>query len=140
VYDPLLHDQGRLSVVAVLAALPDRDALSITRLQNMARLAPASLAMCLRELDRAGYIQMATAAVALTRDGQLALDRYSAALRRKLPADAHVSDADRDAAAAALAEHYAQGRLTLAELDARLGAVLTATTYEELSRPARDLP
>ena len=51
-----------------------------------------------------------------------------------------VGDADRDAAAAALGEHFAQGRLTLDELAARLDATLTATTYGELSQAARDLP
>jgi len=49
-------------------------------------------------------------------------------------------DADRDAAAAALGEHFAQGRLTLDQLDARLDATLTATTHGELSEAARDLP
>jgi Domain of unknown function (DUF1707) len=51
-----------------------------------------------------------------------------------------VGDADRDAAAAALGEHFAQGRLTLDELDARLGATLTATTHGELSQAAWDQP
>jgi hypothetical protein len=50
-----------------------------------------------------------------------------------------VGDADRDAAAAALAEHFAEGRLTLDELDARLDATLTATTHGELSQAAWDL-
>jgi hypothetical protein len=49
-------------------------------------------------------------------------------------------DADRDAAAAALGEHFAQGRLTLDELSARLDATLTATTHGELSQAAQDLP
>jgi hypothetical protein len=49
-------------------------------------------------------------------------------------------DADRDAAAAALGEHFAQGRLTLDELNARLDATLTATTHGELSQAAWDLP
>ena len=49
-------------------------------------------------------------------------------------------DADRDAAAAALGEHFAQGRLTLDELNARLDATLTATTHGELSQANRDLP
>jgi hypothetical protein len=49
-------------------------------------------------------------------------------------------DADRDAAAAALGEHFAQGRLTLDELDARLDATLTATTHGELAQAAWDLP
>lgn len=51
-----------------------------------------------------------------------------------------VGDADRDAAAAALGEHFAHGRLTLDELDTRLGAVLAATTHGELSRATGDLP
>jgi len=51
-----------------------------------------------------------------------------------------VGDADRDAAAAALGEHFAQGRLTPGELDARLDATLTATTHGELSQAAWDEP
>jgi DNA-binding PadR family transcriptional regulator len=60
---------------------------------------------------------------------------------RQAPAPGvRVGDADRDAAAAALAEHFAQGRLTLGELSTRLEATLTATTHGELSEAARDLP
>jgi hypothetical protein len=44
---PLIHDPGRLRVVTTLAALPDGDALTVTRLQDI----------CLRELDHAGYAQ-----------------------------------------------------------------------------------
>ena len=51
-----------------------------------------------------------------------------------------VGDADRDAATAALGEHFAHGRLTLDELDARLDAALSATTHGELSQAAWDLP
>ncbi len=53
---------------------------------------------------------------------------------------ARAGDADRDAAAAVLGEHFAQGRLTLDELSARLDATLTATTHGELSRATWDLP
>jgi hypothetical protein len=49
-------------------------------------------------------------------------------------------DADRDAAAATLGEHFAQGTLTLDELHARLEATLTATMHGELSQVTRDLP
>jgi PadR family transcriptional regulator PadR len=51
-----------------------------------------------------------------------------------------VADSDRDATAAALREHFARGRITLAELDARVGVALTATTRGELLRATRDLP
>lgn len=33
--DPLIHHQERLRIVATLAALPDGDALSFARLQDM---------------------------------------------------------------------------------------------------------
>jgi Bacterial regulatory protein, arsR family len=55
--DPLIHDPRRLRVVAALAALPDGDALSVTRLQGMLGLTPASLITHLRELDHAGYVR-----------------------------------------------------------------------------------
>ncbi len=159
--DPLIHDPERLRIIATLAALPDGDALSVTRLQDLIGLTPDSPITGLRELDHAGYVRTgkagdaradarAQATVALTGDGRAALDRYLAVLRQ-LPQPARgdhrtpapherVSDADRDAAAAALGEHFAQGRLTLDELNARLDATLTARTHGELSRAARDLP
>jgi DNA-binding PadR family transcriptional regulator len=149
--DPLIHDPGRLRVVATLAALPDGDALSVTRLQDMIRLTPGSLITCLRELSRAGYVRTAKTGggrapttVALTCDGRDALNRYTAVLRQlprvdrqdhQAPAPAmRAGDADRDAAAAALGEHFAHGRLTLDEFNARLDATLTATTHGELSQ------
>jgi DNA-binding MarR family transcriptional regulator len=155
--DPLIHHPQRLRVAATLAALPDGDALSVTRLQAMLGLTPVSLITRLRELDHAGYVRTektgrdrAQATVALTRDGRAALDHYTAVLRR-LPRVARVDhqrpaphmragDADRDAAAAVLGEHFAHGRLTLDELDARLAATLTATTHGELSQATWDLP
>jgi DNA-binding MarR family transcriptional regulator len=155
--DPLIHHPERLRVAATLAALPDGDALSVTRLQDLLGLTPGRLTSRLRELDHAGFVRTekpgggkAATAVVLTRDGRAALARYTVVLRQlartarddhQAPApDMRVGDADRDAAAAALAEHFAQGRLTLDELDARLDATLTATTHGELSQAARDLP
>ena len=155
--DPMIHDPERLRIIATLAALPDGDALSVTRLQDMLGLIPGSLITRLRELDRAGYVRTektdddrAQATVALTYGGRAALDRYTAVLRQlpRVASEDHqapapylrVGDADRDAAAAALGEHFAQGRLTLDELNARLDATLTATTHGQLSRAARDLP
>ena len=155
--DPLIHDPARLRAVATLAALPDGDALSVTRLQDMLRLPPGRLSTGLRELGRAGYVRTGTAGghgapatVALTGHGRAALDRYTAMLRRppelarpdhRPPAPGlRAGDVDRDAAAAALGEHFAQGRLTLDELNTRLDAALTARTHGELARAARDLP
>ncbi len=155
--DPLIHDPERLRVVATLAALPDGDALALTRLQGIVGLTPGRLITRLRELGHARYVRTeqaggdsARAIVALTGDGRAALDHYAAALRwlprvtgeDHQPPAPHVraGDADRDAAAAALGEHFAQGRLTLDELDARLGATLTATTHGELSRAVADQP
>ncbi len=56
--DPPARDPERLRVVATLAALPDGDALSVTRLQDMSRLLPGSLVICLCELGRAGYVRV----------------------------------------------------------------------------------
>jgi hypothetical protein len=51
-----------------------------------------------------------------------------------------VTDADREAAAARLREHYAQGRLTLEEFHHRLDAAFGATTQSQLTATTRDLP
>ena len=159
VLDPLIHFPARLRIVATLAALPAGDVLSFGRLQGMTGLTPGTLATHLRRLEDARYLQTeatgrgasALTTAALTCEGRAALDRYAAALRQ-LPHGAagevprasgpemRAGDADRDAAAAALAEHFAQGRLTIGELDERLGAVLAATTYGEISRATSDLP
>jgi hypothetical protein len=54
--------------------------------------------------------------------------------------DLRIGDADREAAAATLREHYAQGRLTLDEFNQRLDAVFTSTMQSQLSHITRDLP
>jgi hypothetical protein len=150
--DPLIHHPHRLRIVATLAALPDGDTLSVGRLQTMIGLPRGGPVIGLSELGRAGYVRtqtagadMSQATVALTRRGRDALERYTGALARPQaltpPAPGmRAGDADREAAAAALAEHFAQGRLTLDELITRLDATLTATTHGELTEAARDLP
>ena len=55
-------------------------------------------------------------------------------------ADLRIADADREAAAAFLREHYAQGRLSLGAFNQRLDAAITATTQRQLSALTRDLP
>src|SRR6478736_5746971 len=87
--DPLIHVPTRLKIVATLAALPDGDALSFTRLQNMIGLTPGNLIIHLRKLEEAGYLSSATTgngsasrtAVALTGHGRAELDSYTQALR-----------------------------------------------------------
>lgn len=55
-------------------------------------------------------------------------------------ADWRVTDAEREAAAEQLREHYAAGRLTVEEFRARLDAAYSAVTALELSRVTADLP
>ncbi len=51
-----------------------------------------------------------------------------------------VSDAEREAAAAELREHFASGRLDQEELDERLSAVFAARTRGDLNALFTDLP
>lgn len=87
--DPLIHVTARLRIVATLAALPDGDSLSFTRLQDMIGLTPGNLITHLRKLEDAGYAntektgngRASVTSVALTRQGRAALESYTAALR-----------------------------------------------------------
>jgi DNA-binding MarR family transcriptional regulator len=90
--DPLIHVPTRLKIVATLAALPEGDALSFTRLQNMIGLTPGNLIIHLRKLEEADYISSektgngaaSRTTVALTSHGRAALDTYTQALRNLL--------------------------------------------------------
>jgi DNA-binding MarR family transcriptional regulator len=87
--DPLIHVPTRLRIMATLAALPDGDRLSFTRVQDMLGLTPGNLIIQLRKLEDAGYLdtektrngatQLTT--VALTDQGRKALRAYTQALR-----------------------------------------------------------
>jgi DNA-binding MarR family transcriptional regulator len=87
--DPLIHVPTRLKIVATLAALPNGDTLSFTRLQDMIGLTPGNLIIHLRKLEDADYISSKKASngtvsittVALTGHGRAALDAYTRALR-----------------------------------------------------------
>jgi DNA-binding transcriptional ArsR family regulator len=87
--DPLIHVPTRLKIIATLAALPDGDMLSFTRLQNMIGLTPGNLIIHLRKLEDAGYLSTEktrngttpTTTVALTGQGRTALAAYRQALR-----------------------------------------------------------
>jgi DNA-binding MarR family transcriptional regulator len=90
--DPLIHVLARLRIVATLAALPDGDALSFTRLQDVLGLTPGNLITHLRKLEEAGYLTTdksgngvaSRTSVALTNHGRAALDSYTVALRNLL--------------------------------------------------------
>lgn len=56
------------------------------------------------------------------------------------PDDLRIGDAEREAATAALREHYAQGRLTYEEFGERLERALSARTGRDLSALGADLP
>ena len=87
--DPLIHVPTRLKIVATLAALPDGDTLSFTRLQDLIGLTPGNLIIHLRKLEEADYINseksrngtVSITTVALTGHGRAALTAYTKALR-----------------------------------------------------------
>lgn len=60
--------------------------------------------------------------------------------RPRGPHAMRIGDAERDAVATDLGEHYAAGRLTLDELNERLDAAFSAKTFGQLSRIMVDLP
>jgi DNA-binding MarR family transcriptional regulator len=88
--DPVIHAPARLRLMVTLAALPDGDALSFTRLQDILGLTPGNLITHLRKLEDVGYVQSektgsgtnAQTSVTLTRQGREALDRYTTVLRQ----------------------------------------------------------
>jgi DNA-binding MarR family transcriptional regulator len=90
--DPLIHVPARLQVMATLATLPDGDALSFTRLQDMIGLTPGNLITHLRKLEEADYLTSektgsgpaSRTSVALTHRGRAALDLYTQTLRGML--------------------------------------------------------
>ena len=87
--DPVIHAPARLRIVVTLAVLPDGDALSFPRLQEMLALTPGNLITHLRRLEEAGYVATektghgigSKTAVTLTNQGRAALDAYTASLR-----------------------------------------------------------
>ncbi len=90
--DPVIHAPARLRIVATLAALPDGDALSFTRLQEILELTPGNLITHLRKLEEAGYLASNTTgngrasrtSITLTKPGRIALNTYTNALRELL--------------------------------------------------------
>jgi len=87
--DPVIHAPARLRIVVTLAALPDGDSVSFTRLQDMLELTPGNLITHLRKLEDAGYLVTDTTgngrasrtSITLTHQGRSALDAYTDALR-----------------------------------------------------------
>jgi DNA-binding MarR family transcriptional regulator len=87
--DPVIHVPARLRIAVTLAALPDGDALSFSRLQQLLDLTAGNLITHLRKLEQAGYVASvksrddgtARTALRLTLAGRAALAQYSATLR-----------------------------------------------------------
>jgi len=94
--DPVIHGPARLRIMVTLVTLREGDDLSFTRLQDLLGLTPGNLITHLRKLEDAGYVTTvksgagvtARTSVSLTRDGRVALDRYTTALRQLLDAAA----------------------------------------------------
>src|SRR5207342_3160901 len=90
--DPVIHAPARLRIVATLAALPDGDNLSFTKLQDLIGLTPGNLITHLRKLEDAGYVTThrngsgvtARPSLALTASPRAALERYTTLLRQLL--------------------------------------------------------
>ena len=90
--DPLIHVPARLRLVATLAALPEGDELTFTRLQDMLGLTPGNLITHLRKLEDGGYVKTvktghgvwSRTTVELTSGGRHALEEYTKALRNLL--------------------------------------------------------
>ncbi|HXY17337.1 MAG TPA: transcriptional regulator [Gaiellaceae bacterium] len=90
--DPVIHAPTRLRIVATLAALPEADSLSFTRLQDVLELTPGNLITHLRKLEDAGYLVTETTgngrasrtSITLTSQGRAALAAYAGALRELL--------------------------------------------------------
>ncbi|NNN10159.1 MAG: helix-turn-helix domain-containing protein [Acidimicrobiaceae bacterium] len=90
--DPLIHVPARLRIMATLAALPDGDALSFTRLQTQIALTPGNLITHLRKLEDAGYLETkktgigasSRTTVTLTPQGLKAFNAYTAVLSELL--------------------------------------------------------
>jgi DNA-binding MarR family transcriptional regulator len=90
--DPLIHVPTRLKIIATLAALPDGDTLSFTRLQDIIGLTPGNLIIHLRKLEEAGYTSSektrngttSITTITLTPHGRAALTTYTQALRNLL--------------------------------------------------------
>ena len=90
--DPVIHVPARLRIVAALSALPDRDAITFTRLQEILDLTGGNLITHLRRLEEAGYVQTvrtgggrsSQTSAHLTPTGRLALAAYREALAQIL--------------------------------------------------------
>ena len=90
--DPIIHAPARLRIVVTLAALPEGDALSFTRLQTMIGLTPGNLITHLRKLEDAGYVSSektgsgttSRTSIELTDQGRLALTAYTTTLHEVL--------------------------------------------------------
>src|ERR1700676_887267 len=90
--------------------------------------------------SRLRRFQLAVRCIAIYRGGYLGFPVLATEGTMATGYNVRVGDADREATAAQLREHYADGRLTLDELNERLDQTFAAKTKADLNTVMRDLP
>src|SRR5258708_1164723 len=95
--EAVIRVRGRRRIMVALAALPEGDDLSFTRLQDLIELTPGNLITHLRKLQDAGYVTTerngsgvtARTSVTVTHAGRAALEHYTTVLRELLDTASH---------------------------------------------------
>ncbi len=90
--DPVIHAQSRLRVMATLAALPEGDHLTFTKLQQLLDMTAGNLSTHLRKLEDARYVAVEktfegrspVTYVALSKQGRRAFETYTESLEALL--------------------------------------------------------
>lgn len=87
--DPVIHAAARLRIVAALAAVPEGDALTFPKLQELLEMTAGNLSTHARKIEEADYLTIEktfegrtpVTYLALTARGRLAFTEYTKALR-----------------------------------------------------------
>ncbi len=106
--DRVIHERGRLAIVAALAAAPSPGAISFTELRGLLGLTDGNLITHLRSLEGAGYVRLLRGysggrpqtKARLTAAGRRAFERYIGVLEALLGPAARESFLSRAGAAA----------------------------------------
>lgn len=87
--DPVIHATARLRIVAALAALPEGDAVTFPKLQDLLDMTAGNLSTHARKLEDAQYVTIEKSFsgrspvtyLSLTPQGRLAFSEYTKSLR-----------------------------------------------------------